>query len=437
MRHLSKLAVLGAALLLALSAAGGPPQSTAATPPSAAGAEVLPAEHASTPAAGRPATGRPAVVPRADRPAAGPRTVPGTARPAPGRHAPAVTAALTPAQQLARLSLPQRVGQLFMVAAAATGADVNTLSDLTRFHVGSVYLAGRSRVGTAATAAVVRRMTATVSAATTGGIGLAVATDQEGGLVQVLSGPGFSTIPTALSQGTQTPAALQANARTWGGQLRAAGLTMNLAPVLDTVPSPQFAPRNAPIGFFAREYGFTPQTVSAHGGAFAAGMRQAGIAPVVKHFPGLGRVVLNTDTSRNVKDTVTTRTDAYLLPFRTAINAGARWVMVSSAYYTRIDPARIAPASPMIMRTMLRTDLHFTGVILSDDLCSAQQLGPWSLATRATNFFEAGGTMLLCANPRSVPAMYAAVLQVAQHNAGFAAKVNAAALKVLTVKAGH
>ncbi|WP_306925219.1 glycoside hydrolase family 3 N-terminal domain-containing protein [Arthrobacter globiformis] len=367
--------------------------------------------------------------------------MPRTVRQTVGRHAAAVTAAPvtapTPAQQLARLTLPQRVGQLFMVAATATGADANTMSDLTRFHVGNVYLAGRSRAGTAATAAVVRRMTATVSAATTGGIRLAVATDQEGGFVQVLSGPGFSAIPTALSQGTQTTAALQANARVWGSQLRSAGLTMNLAPVLDTVPSRQFAPRNAPIGFFAREYGFTPQTVSAHGGAFAAGMRSAGIAPVIKHFPGLGRVILNTDTSRNVKDTVTTRTDPYLLPFRTAIQAGARWVMVSSAYYTRIDAGRIAPFSPLIMRRMLRTDLHFTGVVLSDDLCNAAQLGPWALGTRATNFINAGGTMLLCANPRAIPTMYAAVLQLAQRSPAFAAEVNAAALKVLTVKAGH
>jgi beta-N-acetylhexosaminidase len=349
----------------------------------------------------------------------------------------AAPAALTPAQQLARLTLPQRVGQLFMVAAPATGSDINTMSDITRYHVGSVYLAGRSRAGTGATAAVVRRMTATVSAATTGGIRLAVATDQEGGFVQVLGGPGFSVIPTGVAQGRQAPAVLQANARVWGNQLRAAGLTVNLAPVMDTVPSAQFAPHNAPIGFFGREYGFTPQTVSSHGGAFAAGMRQAGIAPVVKHFPGLGRVTLNTDTSRNVRDTVTTRTDPYLLPFRTAIQAGTRWVMVSSAYYTRIDAGHIAPLSPVIMRTMLRGDLHFTGIILSDDLCNAAQLAPWAKGARATGFIHAGGTMLLCANPRDIPVMSSAVLQLAQRSPAFAAEVNAAALKVLTVKAGH
>lgn len=408
MRELSKISVLGVSLLLALASCAPPPSPAPGKQASrAAGTHVAAPAHITTAA---PA----AMAPQALAPAA-----------------------LTPAQQLARLTLAQRVGQLFMIASAATGADINTMSDITKYHVGSVYLAGRSRAGTGATAAVVRRMTATVSTATTGGIRLAVATDQEGGFVQVLGGPGFSVIPTAVAQGRQAPAVLQANARVWGNQLRAAGLNLNLAPVLDTVPSAQFAPHNAPIGFFGREYGFTPQTVSSRGGAFAAGMRQAGVAPVVKHFPGLGRVTLNTDTTRNVHDTVTTRTDPYLLPFRTAIQAGARWVMVSSAYYNRIDAAHIAPLSPVIMRTMLRGDLHFTGVILSDDLCNAAQLAPWAKGARATGFIHAGGTMLLCANPRDIPVMTSAVLQLAQHNPAFAAEVNAAALKVLTVKAGH
>ncbi|CAH0223326.1 Beta-hexosaminidase [Arthrobacter sp. Bi83] len=408
MRELSKISVLGVSLLLALASCAPPPSPAPGKQASrAAGTHVAAPAHITTAA---PA----AMAPQALAPAA-----------------------LTPAQQLARLTLAQRVGQLFMIASAATGADINTMSDITKYHVGSVYLAGRSRAGTGATAAVVRRMTATVSTATTGGIRLAVATDQEGGFVQVLGGPGFSVIPTAVAQGRQAPAVLQANARVWGNQLRAAGLNLNLAPVLDTVPSAQFAPHNAPIGFFGREYGFTPQTVSSRGGAFAAGMRQAGVAPAVKHFPGLGRVTLNTDTTRNVHDTVTTRTDPYLLPFRTAIQAGARWVMVSSAYYNRIDAAHIAPLSPVIMRTMLRGDLHFTGVILSDDLCNAAQLAPWAKGARATGFIHAGGTMLLCANPRDIPVMTSAVLQLAQHNPAFAAEVNAAALKVLTVKAGH
>jgi len=350
---------------------------------------------------------------------------------------PAVSAvtAPSPSAQLLRMTMGQRIGQLFMVAATATGASSATLSDLSTYHVGNAYLSGRSSLGTTATAAVVRSLTQRVSAAATGNVRLLVGTDQEGGYVQVLSGPGFSTIPTALYQGTLAPTTLQGDAHTWGGQLVAAGLNLNLAPVLDTVPSAAFAPLNAPIGYYEREYGYTPATVSSHGLAFAAGMRQAGLVTAVKHFPGLGRVTANTDTSSNVHDTITTISDPYLQPFHDAVNAGTGIVMVSSAYYDRIDSAHIAPFSSVILKTMLRVNLGFTGVILSDDLCNAAQLAPWSLAERAVDFFSAGGTMLLCANPASIPAMYHAVLSRAQQSAAFDAVVNAAALKVLQLKA--
>lgn len=166
-------------------------------------------------------------------------------------------------------------------------------------------------------------------------------------------------------------------------------------------------------------------------------MKEAGIAPVVKHFPGLGRVVPNTDVSQNVRDTETTRNDPALEPFRTAIANGVQWVMVSNAYYDQIDPANIAPFSPVVMTQMLRGDAGFKGIILSDDVCSAAQLKPWTPADRATNFFAAGGTMLVCADPGSFPAMYDAVLQKAQSEPDFRKKVDAAALTVLSVKLGR
>ncbi|MGP0224834.1 glycoside hydrolase family 3 N-terminal domain-containing protein [Paenarthrobacter sp. NCHU4564] len=347
-------------------------------------------------------------------------------------------AAATPAEeQLARLSLEQRVGQLFMVAAKATGAEPGTLEALKSYHAGNVYLSGRSKAGAAATADVVASLTATVSPETTGGLPLFVATDQEGGYVQVLSGPGFSTIPTAVEQAQAGPAKLRANAELWGKELVSAGINVNLAPVLDTVPSPDFAPSNAPIGRFQREYGYTPAQVSSLGNAFAQGMQDAGVDPVVKHYPGLGKVVPNTDVSRDVRDTATTRNDPALEPFNAAIRNGADWVMVSNAYYDKIDPAAIAPFSPVVMESMLRQDAGFTGIILSDDVCSAAQLEPWTDADRALNFFGAGGTMLVCADPTSIPAMYGAVLDRAGKDPAFRARIDAAALTVIRVKTGQ
>lgn len=343
----------------------------------------------------------------------------------------------TPEQQFADLTLEQRVGQLFMVAAKADGTDANTVADLLNDHGGNIYLAGRSQAGVAATALVVAGLRAAVSPGSSRGLPLFVATDQEGGAVQVLGGPGFLPIPAALSQANSSPAQLRADARIWGSQLLQAGVNVDLAPVLDTVPSLESASSNKPIGAFQREYGFTPAAVSEYGNAMAAGLRDAGVAPVVKHFPGMGRVSLNTDVSANVHDTETTRTDPYLTPFKAAIDGGLRWIMISNAYYDKIDPGHVAPFSPVIMRTMLRADAGFTGIIVSDDLCNAVQLSPWSMGDRATNFIDAGGTMVLCADPAAVPVMYGQVLQRAKDDPGFRKAVDAAALTVLQVKGGH
>jgi beta-N-acetylhexosaminidase len=95
----------------------------------------------------------------------------------------------------------------------------------------------------------VRRFTA----ADRDGVPLLVSTDQEGGKVQVLRGPGFSDIPSALDQSRLATGALRADAASWAGQLRAAGVNMDLGPVADVVTSPRQAAANPPIGQLDRE----------------------------------------------------------------------------------------------------------------------------------------------------------------------------------------
>jgi beta-N-acetylhexosaminidase len=333
------------------------------------------------------------------------------------------------------MSEAQRVGQLFMVGTAATSASSSTLSAISNDHVGSVILTGRSSAGVTATGRVTAALRARVTTASTDGVPLFIATDQEGGKVQVLSGPGFSTIPSALTQGTWSLSKLTSSARTWSHQLRAAGVNVDLAPVMDTVPSAAAALSNPPIGEFQREFGYTTATVAAHGTAFAQGMIASGIAVTPKHFPGLGRVTANTDTSSGVTDTVTTRHDAYLAPFAAAIHAGAPFMMVSTAYYSRIDPNHPAAFSSTVINGMLRGDLGFTGVVISDDLGNAKQVAAWSPGNRAIDFIAAGGDMVLTVNPSVLPSMYDAVLARANSNASFRAQVDAAALKVLIAKA--
>jgi beta-N-acetylhexosaminidase len=267
-----------------------------------------------------------------------------------------------------------------------------------------------------------------------GSIKLFVATDQEGGEVQRLRGDGFSSIPSALRQGAEPPASLRNDAKRWATELRAAGVNLDLAPVADTVPSASFAPANPPIGALDREFGFDTRTVAGHARAFAQGLADANVDATLKHFPGLGRVTGNTDTTSGVTDRMTTRDDPYLAPFADAISKGAPFVMMSTAYYSRIDPARPAAFSPTIVTGMLRGDLHFRGVVISDDVGSAAQVAAFAPGARAVDFVAAGGDMVLTVDASLIAQMTAAVLAAARSNARFHALVDAAALRVLTAK---
>lgn len=325
----------------------------------------------------------------------------------------------------------ERVGQLLMVDCSTTGVSQATTTAITQYHVGSVILDGSSTAGLQAT----RNVTAALRDVEPKGAGLFVATDQEGGLVQRLQGSGFSSIPSALTQGGMAPGALQDDAKLWGNELVRAGVNVNLAPVLDTVPA-NFG-SNPPIGDLDREYGHTPSAVAAHGLAVVRGMTAAGVDVTVKHFPGLGRTSGNTDTSSGVTDNVTTRHDPYLAPFGAAIQAHVPFVMISTAIYARIDPSGPAAFSKTIITGMLRQDLGFGGLIISDDVGVARQVSGFSVGQRAVAFVAAGGDVVLTVDATQAADMTAALLQKANGDAAFKKQVDAAALLVLQAKQAH
>ena len=268
----------------------------------------------------------------------------------------------------------ERAGQLIMVGVETAGPRLASIDAVSTHHVGNVFIAGQTHAGAEAIRGVVDAMTALVGPDTTHGTPLLVATDQEGGQVQVLQGSGLSTIPSALEQAAMPAQDLRARALTWGQELADVGVTMNLAPVADLVDVPDPS-ANAPIGAWEREYGNDPATVLDHATAFAQGMEEAGVIAVYKHFPGLGRVGANTDTASDVTDGTTAPSgDAAVSVFADAIGGGARVVMVSSAVYPLIDDSSPAVFSPAVVTDMLRGDLGFTGVVITDDVSAAAQV---------------------------------------------------------------
>jgi beta-N-acetylhexosaminidase len=342
------------------------------------------------------------------------------------------TAAARARAAAARMSPAQQVGQLLMVGAPAT--DPEQIAVLVRrHHVGGVLLDGRSTLGVTATAAQVAGLRRAVGSPGTSGAGLWVATNQEGGFVQTLGGPGFSTIPTAQAQWALTGPELVAASALWARQLARAGVDVNLAPVTDVVPGNPLD--NPPIGALEREYGRTPDDVEWAVAKVVQGYASAGVTATLKHFPGLGKVTANTDTHADVVDPITTRSALTEQPWRTGITAGAGLVMVASARYARIDPRHLAVFSSTIITGMLRGDLGWTGVVISDDLGPAVAVAAVAPGLRAVSFVAAGGDVVLTADPNLVPEMAAAVLARGHASPAFGALISAAVVRVLTRKA--
>lgn len=335
---------------------------------------------------------------------------------------------------LAGWSLEQKAGQLVMVGVAVDSPAQVSADAVTEHHVGNVFLHGRSEAGVDATRDLVEEYTDLAGRRTTHGTPMLVATDQEGGLVQVLRGPGFSDIPRATEQAGWPAATLRERAEGWGDELAAAGINLNLAPVMDLVDADE-AEGNAPIGHFDRSYGFTPSSVTRSANAFSAGMRAAGVEPVIKHFPGLGRVTRNTDTDAGVTDTRTGPDAASVEVFAKGIDAGARYVMVSSAVYDEIDPDAPAVFSRAVVGDLLRGDLGFDGVVVTDDLSAAAQVQDWSPGQRAVRAVDAGVDLVLAsADPSVAPEMADALVAEARDDPEFAAKVDESARRVVEAK---
>ncbi len=330
----------------------------------------------------------------------------------------------------------QRVGQLFVLGIGGERLSTAETAALETYHFGSAFLVNSRSGGVQSVRTLSDSIQSLATGANTAGVHFLVAADQEGGLVQRLSGPGFSTIPSALAQGGMATATLQADAQTWGRELAAAGIDLNLAPVMDVVP-PGADAANQPIGALEREYGHDPATAGSHGAAVVRGMAQAGVATTLKHFPGLGRVAGNTDTAAGVVDSVTAADDPFFASFRAGIQAGAPYVMLSLATYSLIDADRPAVFSPTVIGTLLRGQLGFDGVVVSDDLGATASVASVAPADRAVDFIAAGGDMVLVIGTDSASRMAAAVLSRAQTDPGFAALVDAAALRVLRAKQAY
>ncbi|GJF30799.1 hypothetical protein KNE206_34990 [Kitasatospora sp. NE20-6] len=222
---------------------------------------------------------------------------------------------------------------------------------------------------------------------------LLLMTDQEGGAVRRLPGaPELSARQVGESAdpvGTAARTGAEA-----GGNLAAAGLNTNLAPVLDVYRTPGDF-----IDTKQRSYGRDPSAVATLASAFATAQRTAGVAATAKHFPGLGSAPAgsNTDTGP-VTLTLPLETLRAVdeAPYPAAIAAGVPLVMLSWAVYPALDAARPAGLSPTVVGGELRSRLGFRGVTLTDALEAGALTAFGGTGERAVAAAAAGMDLLLC-----------------------------------------
>jgi beta-N-acetylhexosaminidase len=332
---------------------------------------------------------------------------------------------------LARLGLEGQVGQVLMIG-TAVGKPGEVEATVKQYRLGGVFLRGRS----SAPAAQLRSALADLqdAAKQAGGVALQIGADQEGGQVQTLQGNDFPRIPSAVQQGKLDKGRLTSQTTQWAGRLKDVGVTIDLAPVADIVPV-DLGADNPPIGAFDRQYGDTPEQVSADVATVVAAAEAAGVQTTLKHFPGLGRVRANTDTSHNAKDTTATVDDPAFRPFADGITAGATAVMISSALYPKLDPDAIAAFSQPIVTGLLRQKLGFKGLVMSDDLGAAVAADTVPTGERAVRFIRAGGDLVLSVRTADAKTMTNALLAEAKGSPEFANRVKESAARVLQSKA--
>lgn len=219
-----------------------------------------------------------------------------------------------------------------------------------------------------------------------------VMTDEEGGGVQRLV-PDVSSIPWPRQMAsTMTPGQVRDLAENLGRQMQGLGVGVDLAPVLDLDGGPTLSASD-PDG--PRSFSTVPSVAGAYGSAFVQGLAAAGVLAVVKHFPGLGGSSGNTDYGSAATRPLSSLRIAGLLPFQQAIGAGAGAVMVANATVPGLttEPASV---SSVVITGLLRGQLHFAGLVMTDSLSAgALRQAGYSPVTASVAAIEAGADMVL------------------------------------------
>jgi beta-N-acetylhexosaminidase len=305
-----------------------------------------------------------------------------------------------------RATLAAKIGSMLLLGfdGTAVGPDSAVVRAIRDNFLGGVVIFdayANGRVRNVASPDQLRTLTASLQAASPGGP-IIVAVDEEGGNVARLNGrrgfPGTYTAATLGSIGD--PNFTQTQGAAIGQTLAAAGINLNLAPVVDI----NLNARNVAIGGQGRTFSSSAETVALHASAFAAGVRSSGVAVTLKHFPGQGSA--GGDTHLGAVDVTGSWSREELRPFIDLIGRGVADAVLTGHIFNRsLDAGYPASLSPATVDGLLRGEIGYEGVVISDDLSMGAIQTSYRLEDAVVLAVEAGIDVLTIGYPTAVADM--------------------------------
>jgi beta-N-acetylhexosaminidase len=284
---------------------------------------------------------------------------------------------------VARMSLREKVGQLLMFSVDGTGLTAHEREVIRAAHLGGVIIFSKNYDNRSQLKALNEQIQASVRRGNSDGIGALISADQEGGVVKRFPDmpPGYSA--PRMGEINDTDVAFN-QGRSTGRALADAGVNIDLAPVLDLDLPPQHIMSD-------RSFGSNRFRVARLGKAFGKGLQARGVGATAKHFPGLGGATLNTDDGRaQVKRSKRELHEIDVVPFKAAVNADFKLVMLSHAIYVNDGGGRPASVNRYIVSKRLHGELGYEGVAISDALEAVRWKFDGSVPAACTATIRAG-----------------------------------------------
>ncbi len=302
-------------------------------------------------------------------------------------------------QQEESIDLKQKIGQMLIVGFRGTevNEDSEIIKQINEYNLSGVILFDwdvpsqqfpRNIVNPKQTKELITNLKLFTSSS------LFVAVDAEGGAVNRLKESyGFINIPSAEEMGEESPEKVKENALLLAEELNELGINIDFAPVVDV----NLNPDNPIIGQLGRSFSNDPEKVTLYASKFIEGLKEKDIIPVIKHFPGHGSAA--TDSHLGITDVTKTFQTEELIPYQKLIEQGySDMIMTAHIINKNIDPNYPATLSPLFIENILRQELGFKGVVVSDDMDMGAIVNNYGFKESLIKAIQAGCDLLIISN---------------------------------------